>query len=221
VSERGRFLIALSGGGTPSRLYQLLPQPPYREQISWSETHVFWGDERCVAPDDPQSNYRQAWDAFLKHVPVLPENIHRVRGELAPEEAAREYALVLRQFADPPLEWPRFDVVLLGMGEDGHTASLFPRSQIEASTPTLAVRGDYQGRPAWRVTLTARVLNAASTVVFLAAGAAKAHTLAKVLHGEYRPKDLPVQRIRPSDGELIWLVDRDAAKGLNTPGKQE
>ena len=221
VTGRGRFLIALSGGGTPSRLFQLLPQEPYRDQINWAHMHVFWGDERCVAPDDAQSNYRQAWEAFLKHVPVPPENIHRVKGELAPEEASRDYAVVLRQFAEPPLEWPRLDLVLLGMGEDGHTASLFPGSETKASSPTLAVRGDYQGRPAWRVTLTPRVLNAASTVAFLAAGAAKAQTLAKVLHGRRQPKDLPAQRIRPRDGELIWLVDREAAEGLDTPETQE
>jgi len=221
VARRGRFLIALSGGGTPSRLYQLLPQPPYRDQISWADMHVFWGDERCVAPDDSQSNYRQAWDAFLEHLRVPPQNIHRVKGELAPQEAARDYAVVLRQFAEPPLEWPRFDLVLLGMGEDGHTASLFPGSEVETSQPTLAVSGHYQGRPAWRVTLTPPVLNAADAVVFLVSGASKSQTLEQVLGGEYRPRDLPAQRVQPSDGELIWLVDREAAASLRTARTQE
>ena len=221
IADRGRFLVALSGGGTPARLYQLLPQPPYREEIPWANMHVFWGDERCVPPDHPQSNYRQAWDALLKHVPVSPQNIHRVKSELTPQEAARDYAAVLKQYAEAPLEWPRFDLVLLGMGEDGHTASLFPGSEVEASAPALAVSGHYQGRPAWRVTLTPPVLNAASAVIFLVAGAAKSHTLQQVLDGEYRPRDLPSQRVRPSDGELIWLVDRDAAAGLNTATTQE
>jgi 6-phosphogluconolactonase len=215
LTNRGRFLIALSGGGTPSRLYGLLPHLPYRDQISWRGVHVFWGDERCVAPDDPQSNYGQARATFLGQVPVPAENIHRVKGELPPEEAAEDYAVVLERYADAPLTWPRFDVVLLGMGEDGHTASLFPGSEVETSKPTLAVSGHYQGRPAWRVTLTPPVINAAASVVFLAAGSAKAQTLAKVLHGQYQPKQLPAQRIQPSDGDLIWLVDNEAAEGLS------
>jgi 6-phosphogluconolactonase len=221
VSGRGRFLVALSGGGTPAGLYQLLPQPPYRDQISWADMQVFWGDERCVAPDDPQSNYRQAWEAFLRHVPVQPQNIHRVKSELTPQEAANDYAVVLKQYSEGSLEWPRFDLVLLGMGEDGHTASLFPGSEVETSAPTLAVSGHYQGRPAWRVTLTPPVLNAAGAVVFMAAGTAKSHTLERVLRGPYRPRELPAQRVQPSDGELIWLVDRDAAADLNTGAGQE
>jgi 6-phosphogluconolactonase len=221
VADRGRFLIALSGGGTPSRLYHLLAKPPYRREISWADIHVFWGDERCVSPDDPQSNYRQAWDSFLKQVRVPPHNIHRVKAELAPQKAASDYALVLKEYSQAPLEWPRFDLVLLGMGEDGHTASLFPGSEVQASIPTLAVSGNYQGRPAWRVTLTPPVLNAAAAVIFLAAGAAKARTLEQVLLGKHRPRELPAQRIHPSDGELIWLVDRDAATGLQAVTKQE
>jgi 6-phosphogluconolactonase len=221
VADRGRFLIALSGGGTPSRLYQLLAQPPYREQITWAGIHVFWGDERCVAPDDPQSNYRQAWDTFLKQVRVPPENIHRVKAELPPREAASDYALALKKYSEGPLAWPRFDLVLLGMGEDGHTASLFPGSDVQTSVPALAVSGHYQGRPAWRVTLTPPVFNAAALVVFLAAGAAKSRTLEQVLRGPYQPRDLPAQRIQPSHGELIWLVDHDAAAVLSTATAQE
>jgi 6-phosphogluconolactonase len=213
-AEHGQFYVALSGGGTPSRLYHLLSQAPFREQVPWHSTQVFWGDERCVAPDDPESNYRQARDAFLSRVPVPQENVHRVRGELSPQEAAIEYASLLKRYAEPPSEWPRFDLVLLGMGEDGHTASLFPGSTVEVSKPTMAVRGDYQGRPAWRVTLTPPVLNAAAAVIFLVTGTAKASTLARVLQGEYSPQTLPSQRIRPSAGELIWLVDREAAAGL-------
>ncbi len=123
-------------------------------------------------------------------------------------------ALVLKQFASPPLSWPRFDLVLLGMGEDGHTASLFPGSGVDISTPTLAVTAQYQDRPANRVTLTPLVFNSARRVAFLVSGESKADTLAKVLYGDYHPEGLPAQRIHPSDGELIWLVDRDAASKL-------
>ena len=154
IEARGRFLVALSGGSTPTGLYRTLASEAYRNQVNWQKTFVFWGDERCVPPDDEGSNYYQADEAMLSHIPIPHENILRVKGELIPYEAANAYAQTLKEFADPELEWPRFDLVLLGMGEDGHTASLFPGSQLEVASPTLAVTGDYQGRPAQRVTLT-------------------------------------------------------------------
>ena len=154
ITERGRFLVALSGGNTPTELFKLLAQSPYREQIDWTRVHVFWGDERCVPIEDLENNYRQANDVLLKHVPILLENIHRVKSDLKPADAATDYARVLKQFASAPLNWPRFDLVLLGMGEDGHTASLFPGSEVNVSTPTMAVTAEYQDRPANRVTLT-------------------------------------------------------------------
>ena len=126
IRERGRFLAALSGGSTPMALYRLL----VREPIDWTRIHVFWGDERLVPPADPENSYGQAWEALLKHIPIPTENIHRVASELGPVAAARDYASILREFAAPPLDWPRFDLVLLGMGEDGHTASLFPGSPV-------------------------------------------------------------------------------------------
>ena len=136
VETRGRFLVALSGGGTPAGLYHLIAKEPHRHQVDWLHTFVFWGDERCVPPDDAGSNYRQAVDTLLSHVPIPVENILRIKGELEPAEASRDYARILKDYAPPGLDWPRFDLVLLGMGEDGHTASLFPGSEVEATSPT-------------------------------------------------------------------------------------
>jgi 6-phosphogluconolactonase len=214
ITERGRALIALSGGTTPARLYDLLSRSPYAEQLDWPHVHVFWGDERCVPPEDLNSNYRQAKDAFLSLVPIPAQNIHRVQSEMEPADAAAAYALGLKLFAEPPLGWPRFDLVLLGMGEDGHTAALFPGSPVDMPGATAAVTAAYQGRPANRVTLTPQVFNSARRVLFLAAGESKCDTLANVLNGGYRPALLPAQRIHPTDGELIWMVDQAAASKL-------
>ena len=210
VEARGRFLTALSGGGTPAGLYRLLAADPYQEQVDWPKTYIFWGDERCVLPDDEGSNYHQAMDILLSHVPIPDENILRVKGELEPAQASDDYAQALKRFADPGLDWPRFDLVLLGMGADGHTASLFPGSEVSPNSPALAVTAHYQGRPANRVTLTPLVLNAAHNIMFLVTGANKAASLDQVLNGEYRPKQYPAQRIRPTDGKIIWLVDEAA-----------
>ncbi len=136
ITERGRFLVALNGGSTPNRLFQLLATE-YKDKVDWNQVHVFWGDERCVPPDDPESSYGQARDLFLSHVPIPDLNIHRVNGDLEPAAASKEYSLTLSRFASPPLEFPRFDLVFLGMGEDGHTASLFPGSPVDVTEPTL------------------------------------------------------------------------------------
>jgi 6-phosphogluconolactonase len=214
TTERGRCLVALSGGNTPLRLYEVLAKTPYAEQVDWLHVHVFWGDERCVPPEDLESNYRLAHDVLLARVPIPAENVHRVQSEAEPDEAAIAYALSLKAFASPLLNWPRFDLVLLGMGDDGHTASLFPGSEVEMSTPTAAVTAAYQGRPANRVTITPLVFNAAHRVLFLVSGESKAETLASVLYGNYQPELLPAQRIRPMDGEVIWMLDQSAASRL-------
>lgn len=219
IQQRRWALAALSGGSTPTELYHLLAQPPNAGQIDWARVHIFWGDERCVPPDDPESNYRQASEALLSRVPIPQQNVHRVQGEAAPPDAALSYALELKRFASPPLSWPRFDLVLLGMGDDGHTASLFPGSPVAVTAPTAAVKADYQGRPADRVTLTPVLFNEARRIVFLVSGQSKSQTLANVLNGDYDPDLLPAQRIRPVDGELIWLVDRAAASRLPMPDR--
>ncbi len=214
IRLQNRALVALSGGNTPLELYRLLALPSYIPQVDWQHVHVFWGDERCVPPDDPESNYHQAYDALLSHVPIPEDNIHRIQGEVEPREAALAYAMVLKPFASSPLSWPRFDLALLGMGDDGHTASLFPGSPVDISTPTAVVTANYEGRPATRITITPILFNVASRVAFLVSGDSKSQTLANVLYGNYDPDWLPAQRIRPVDDELIWLVDRAAASKL-------
>jgi 6-phosphogluconolactonase len=213
MDERGRFLVALNGGGTPKRLFQLLATD-YRERVDWDRTHVFWGDERLVPTSDPENSYAQARDLFLRHVQIPEENVHRVQTELDPTEAAKAYTDTLQKFADPFLGMVRFDLIYLGMGEDGHTASLFPGSSLNLTEPVIPVTGNYQGRPAQRITLTPIVINNARTVAFMTTGDKKAETLAHVLSGRYQPELYPAQRIEPKDGKLIWLVDEDAASKL-------
>jgi len=197
------FTIALSGGGTPRGLYEMLAAPPYREQIPWQRMHVFWGDERCVPPDHPGSNYRMAREALLDHVHIPARNVHRIHGELGPEAAAQAYNAKLRAFFGAP--WPTFDLVLLGLGNDGHTASLFPGSDAlkETARPAVGVTAHYENRPAQRVTLTLPAINAARQVLFLAAG--KAGIVQAVLNEP--DAGYPAQHVRPTTGELVWLVD--------------
>ena len=213
IAEQHHFLVALNGGSTPTRLFQLLATE-FRDKVEWKHVHIFWGDERCVPPDDPGSSYGQAWKLLLSHVPISDGNIHRIKGELGPLEAAKDYALRLKEFASPPLEWPRFDLIYLGMGEDGHTASLFPGSPVHVPEPTLPVTAHYQDRPANRVTLTPVVFNSAQVVAFLVSGEKKAAVLAEVLGGTHtrNSERYPAQRIQPADGRLIWLVDKAAAR---------
>jgi 6-phosphogluconolactonase len=215
IAARGRFFVALNGGGTPTRLFEMLAAN-FQEQVEWSKVHIFWGDERCVPPDDPGSSYGQAREVLLSHVPIPETNVHRVKGELGPVEASNDYALILKEFASSHLEWPRFDLVYLGMGEDGHTASLFPGSPLDVSKPTLPVTAHYQDRPANRVSLTPIVFNSAQMIAFMAAGEKKAQSLAEVLSGRYNPELYPAQRIDPKEGQLIWLVDEAAASRLPT-----
>lgn len=210
IRERGRCLVALSGGSTPTALYRLLA----REPLDWTRIHVFWGDERLVPPDDPESNYGQAREVLLKRLPIPSENIHRIFSDLEPVAAATDYARVLKGFASPPLDWPRFDLVLLGLGEDGHTASLFPGSPVDATEPVVAVTANYQGRPARRVTLTPLVFNAARQVVFLVSGANKAVTLEGVFSDYNSVEQIPAKRIQPTDGTVTWLVDEAAGKEI-------
>lgn len=214
IRERNRFLVALNGGSTPTRLFQLLASE-YRDEIEWNKVHVFWGDERCVPPNEEESNYHQAYETLLSKVIIPENNIQRVPGELDPASAAKKYAETLKSFADLNFEFPRFDLVYLGMGEDGHTASLFPGSPVQASEPVIPVTANYQDRPANRVTMTQLVFNQARMVVFMATGEKKAAILAEALSDRYNPQQLPAQRIDPKDGQLVWLVDESAASKLS------
>lgn len=211
IAERGRFLAALSGGSTPMRLYELLGNQ-FHDKVDWSRAHFFWGDERCVPVDDAGNSYGQTKKVLFDKIGRT--NIHRVNSDLAPDSAAMDYANTLKVFSEPPLDWPRFDLVLLGMGDDGHTASLFPNSPVDVTSPTLAVTANYQDRPANRVTLTQLVINDAYEIWFLVAGKNKAETLLNVLDGAYKPKLYPAQRIKPTDGNLVWMIDEEAASLL-------
>ncbi len=212
VAENGRFSIALSGGGTPQRLFQLLGQAPHKKQMPWQNSHFFWGDERLVSPDNSGSNYGQAYAIFIGKVPTPPENIHRVHGELDSDTAVSDYQKQLQTFAQDG-KTPRFDIVLLGMGSDGHTASLFPGpiSSAEQNESVIAVTAEYDGRPAQRISLTPKVINNAANVIFLVTGANKAETVTAVLNDPQNPQRLPAQRIQPTNGNLIWLLDQPAA----------
>ena len=211
--SRGRFTAALPGGTTPRGLYRLLAEEPYRSEVPWQQVHLFWGDERCVPPGDPGSNYHMAEEILLRRVPVPPENIHRIRGELAPDEAARAYARDLEDFFCGP--HTRFDLMLLGLGSDGHTASLFPGSAAlqEETRLVAAAEAHYEDRPASRITLTLPAINTSRHVLFLVAGSSKAEILRQVLSTPGGP--LPAQQVQPRAGELTWLVDEAAASELD------
>lgn len=217
---RGRFVVALSGGSTPRRLYQLLAGPPYRGQVEWARVQVFWGDERSVPPDDKDSNYRMAREALLGPLGLLPGHVHRMEAERADRDtAAREYQdEIARAFGvDAHGEPPAFDLVLLGMGPDGHTASLFPHTAALGETKRWVVVNPVPQHQTERMTLTYPVLNRAREVLFLVAGPDKAEPLAEVLQGTPDPQRLPSQRVRPADGQLVFFVDRAAAARLKPP----
>ncbi|MBK8984515.1 MAG: 6-phosphogluconolactonase [Chloroflexi bacterium] len=213
VAQHGRFLTALSGGSTPQALFQRLSQPDYAQRAFWRSSHIFWGDERLVPPDDPGSNYKLAADLLLQHVPVPAANIHRAKGELDPETAVTDYAHQLHQLAPAGHAWPRLDLALMGLGSDGHTASLFPGpiAPGERTHPVIAVTANYDGRPAHRLTLTPLVFNDASHILFLVTGANKAQAVTAVLHGPPAAEQWPAQRIHPTTGQITWLLDQSAA----------
>ena len=212
ISSRGRFTLALAGGSTPRAAYLLLASDDWRLATrdfrlptpDWQLVHILWGDERCVPPDDPQSNYRMAKEALLDHVPIPPEQVHRIRGEEEPQKAAAEYESILRSVT------PYLDLVLLGLGEDGHTASLFPGQPSVDETERWVLAVPAPDGKLWRVTLTPPILNAARNVTFIVSGASKAERLQQVLQGPFTPDLLPAQAIRPIQGRLTWMVDQAA-----------
>ena len=218
VAASGRFTLALSGGSTPKRLYALLADSsaPFRARVPWSATHLFWGDERHVPPHDPQSNFRMVKEELLSRVPVPAENVHRIRAELSDAaEAAISYARELEGFfALAPGGVPRFDLALLGMGPDGHTASLFPGSDALNVTDRLTAAPWIEKFRTHRITLTLPVFNNAAAAQFMVSGADKAETLRAVLDPATPPDRFPCQRIRPAHGDLLWLVDRAASSAL-------
>jgi 6-phosphogluconolactonase len=207
IDGTGRFAVALAGGSTPQSAYELLADA-YRDDLDWGKVHTFFGDERGVPPDHEDSNYRTANEALLSRVPV--GSVHRMRGELPPSEAAAEYERELRGFFGGP---PVFDLVLLGVGEDGHTASLFPRTPALDATDRFAVENPVEKLGTTRITLTAPTINAARNVAFLVSGGDKAEALKEILEGNADPRDYPAKLIRPA-GNPAWMVDRAAARLL-------
>jgi 6-phosphogluconolactonase len=220
----GRFTVALSGGSTPRKMFSILAEEPFLDTVPWSSIYFFWGDERCVPPDHADSNYRMAWETLLSKAPVPSENIFRVPAEVPdPNRAAEDYSQALTQFflarasksATAPLSnVPRFDLVLLGMGPDGHTASLFPHTAAIHKNESIVVANFIEKFNAHRITFTAATINNARNVTFVVAGADKADALKNVIEGSYQPELYPSQLIHPRNGTLLWMVDEAAARLL-------
>ncbi|HEX8890451.1 MAG TPA: 6-phosphogluconolactonase [Pyrinomonadaceae bacterium] len=214
INQSGRFSVALSGGSTPKVVYELLASDEYRNSLEWSQVHIFFGDERCVPPDHAESNYRIANEAMLSRLPIPTQNIHRMQGVGDAVANARLYEDESRTFFTGAL-WPRFDLVLLGMGDDGHTASLFPGSPALSETSAWVAANWVEKFNAFRITLTLPAINHAAHIIFLVTGDGKAQRLSEVLSGENVAGQLPSQLIRPVDGSLEWLIDKAAAAHLD------
>jgi 6-phosphogluconolactonase len=211
VARRPRT-VALSGGSTPKLLFELLADPnePFRDQIPWPDIHFFWSDERHVPPDDPDSNYRMANEAMLSRIPVATNNVHRVPSENPnATEAASEYEQTLVQITEQPL--PRLDLIMLGLGTDGHTASIFPGSEVLHENNRLVAAPWVEKFQTYRITMTLPLLNNGASVVFLVSGAEKATIVKEVLQG---PEKYPAQAVKPTNGELLWMLDEDAASDI-------
>lgn len=209
----GIFTVALAGGSTPLPIYKLLASDLYASRINWNRTHIFFGDERCVPPTHEDSNYKAVQTAFLSHVPIPLENVHRMKGELSPEDGAKDYGLMLQKFFDGGA--PAFDLHFLGMGDDGHTASLFPgmtAALTEKKHRVVATDSAKHIHP--RLTMTAWAINAAKMIIVLVSGKKKADMLHTFLHGHHQPEQYPIQLIKPINGQLHWFVDQDAASRL-------
>jgi len=214
IQEREKFTVALSGGSSPKPLYNLLASDRFRDQISWKKTYIFWGDERFVPPDDPENNARMARETLLDHVPVPSNQIFPIPTDGRPQEAAERYASTIASVFDDTAGFPRFDLILLGLGENGHTASLFPHTTVleehKKWTDTIYLDDKDQSR----ITLTAPVINQAKNIAFLVFGEKKANILSKVIEGPRNPQQWPAQLISPSSGSLHWYIDEAAGREL-------
>jgi len=223
VRVKGSFNVALAGGSTPKALYSLLVNDSaLRSQVPWDKIHLFFGDERHVAPDHPDSNFRMASEAMISKSPLKPEQVTRIKGEYPDtEQAALEYEKALREYFQlKDGEYPRFDLVLAGMGNEGHTLSLFPGTKALHADGRMVVRNWIGKLYTERITLTAPVASNAAQVIFMVTGADKAPALKAVLEGPFEPDQLPAQLLQPRDGKLLWLVDT-AAGSMLTAGIRE
>ncbi len=211
IADRGRFTIALSGGTTPRKLYGLLGSEPYSSQIDWKLVHIFWGDERCVPLDNPDSNYSMAQEVLLSKIPIPALQVHRMPAD-QPDRDAASYAYTIeiqRTFGINGI--PGFDLIQLGMGPEGHTASLFPHQASLHEKQRLVIPVSVPKPPPDRLTFTPPLLNAARNILFLVTGSDKADALQAVLEGEYQPEEYPAQIVRPPNGEVVWMLDRAVA----------
>jgi 6-phosphogluconolactonase len=220
IDRQGRFTLVLSGGSTPRPVYELLSQESTR--LDWAKAHVFWGDERCLPPENAESNYRVARETLLDNLPIPHDQVHRIHGEESPTQAAESYEQELRAFFTPhetlarynsETDFPAFDLILLGMGNDGHTASLFPGSPALEETRRWVVAVDHDQPPpplVPRITLTLPVINAARTIIFLVSGESKADRLEEVIRRQ-EASPAPAARVQPKSGSLVWLLDEAAA----------
>lgn len=214
IAATGRFVVALSGGSTPERLFKLLAADPFAGQMKWAKTHILFADERCVPPDNKDSNFGMACRLLLDHVQIPYENIHRMAGEKDPAEAAAEYDRLLNE------QYPKgADLVLLGMGEDGHTASLFPGTEALKVQDRLCVANFVPRLDSWRLTMTLPYLNRSFEVMVLVSGKAKAELADRALVGMALPPEFPVQMVQPASGRLVWMMDVEAA-GMDEEGDE-
>ena len=208
IRQRGWCTLALAGGASPRPVYERMATPPFAQGVDWSRVAVYFGDERCVPPDSPASNYAMAYDALLRHVPISKSSVHRMEGERAdPDDAARDYERILP---------PALDILLLGMGKDGHTASLFPHSSALAERTRRVVAVNRPATPPARITVTPPVIEAADAIIVLVAGADKSVAIARALEGAYTPDDLPIQLALRG----TWLLDHDAARQLDADSNE-
>ncbi|MDQ3686633.1 MAG: 6-phosphogluconolactonase [Acidobacteriota bacterium] len=213
VEENGIFSVALSGGSTPKRIYELLAADEFRHRVPWHATHLFFTDERCVPPDHAESNYRMAREVLFSKVDLPKGNVHRMRGELEAVESAKLYEAEMRAFFGD-VRFPRFDLMLLGMGDDGHTASLFPHTDALAESSLWVVANPVGKFDAYRLTLSAPAIINAARIAFVVTGTSKAERLDDVLNGSHDPQRLPAQMISPVNGTLDWFLDGAAAAKL-------
>ncbi len=219
VNRKGSFSVALSGGSTPKILYSLLAnEPQFRTMLPWDKMQLFFGDERHVGPDDPQSNFKMATETMISRAPLKTAQVERMKGEYPDaEQAAREYEQVLRaSFKVKEAELPRFDLILAGMGDEGHTLSLFPGTKALHPEGRIVVRNWIGKLYTDRITFTAPLANNSAMILFMVAGKEKAPALKAVLEGPYEPDQLPAQLLQPTNGELLWLVDQAAGSMLST-----
>ena len=213
IRARGQASVALSGGSTPKSLFELMATPEWSRKVDWSKTHLFWGDERAVPANDPQSNYRMAKEAMISKLSIPEANVHPVQTELGPQKAAEAYEKTLRQFF-PGDAWPQIDFNLLGLGENGHTASLFPHTKLLHENKRWVAAECIEEVHMDRITMTAPAINHSRQIVFFISGASKADVVKEVKEGPRDPERLPAQLIKPEGGSLLWLLDKDAGSKI-------